>query len=94
MRRQDLQEISRAAHSCEMQIRQMHLGFSSAQGWRRGRKEGMAAHRALVVLEDGEVLQDVVLDCGHVGHAHPVLGGGPHKPLRAVLVLHPAHVPA
>ena len=53
-----------------------------------------AAHRALVVLEDGEVLEDVVLDGADVGRAHPVLGGGAHEALRAVLVLHPAHVPA
>ena len=32
-------------------------------------------YRALVVLEDGEVLQDVVLDGADVRRAHPVLGG-------------------
>jgi len=37
----------------------------------------------LVVLEHGQVLQDVILDVGHVLSAHPVLGGGAHKALRA-----------
>ena len=51
-------------------------------------------YRALVVLEDGEVLQDVVLDGADVRRAHPVLGGRPHEALRAVLVLDAADVPA
>ena len=51
-------------------------------------------YRALVVLEDGEVLQDVVLDGADVRRAHPVLGRRPHEALRAVLVLDTADVPA
>jgi hypothetical protein len=36
----------------------------------------------LVMLEDGEVLQDVVLHHRHVLGTHPVLGGGAHKALQ------------
>lgn len=35
-----------------------------------------------IVLEDWEVLQDVVLDCGHVGRSNPVLCCAPHKALK------------
>ncbi len=46
---------------------------------------GRGAHRALVVLENWKVLQDVVLHSGHISHAHPVLSCGAHKALQAVI---------
>ena len=46
------------------------------------------------VLEDGKLLQDVVLDRGDVGGADPVLRRRPHKALRGVLVLDARGVPA
>ena len=46
------------------------------------------------VLEDGKLLQDVVLDRGDVGGADPVLRRRPHKALRGVLILDARGVPA
>ena len=52
----------------------------------------MAAHIILLELEHGQVLQDVVLDACSVLSADPVLGGGPHKALSSVLILHTTRV--
>ena len=66
-----------------LQVVQMMLGCGAGVG---------ETHIILLELEDGQVLQDVVLDaCGILG-AHPVLGCGPHKALGTVFVLHTASV--
>ena len=66
-----------------LQLLQVMLGCGTGVG---------ETHIILLELEDGQVLQDVVLDaCGILG-AHPVLGCGPHKALGTVFVLHTAGV--
>ena len=49
------------------------------------RKVLAPAAPAVPELVHRQVLQDVMLDCGDIAHADPVLGGGAHKALRAAV---------